>query len=818
MTTPSSDNWARVSETFNELVMLSSAERRMRLSSLDETDPDIRREVESLLDADADADSRLARYEFGVSDIVRARASPVPGDAADPLRLSGTTVSHFRVLEFLASGGMGVVYRAQDLHLNRIVALKFPLPHHSLDPAVKERFLREAQSAGSLEHVNLCTVFEAGESDAGIFLAMPLYAGQTLKKHLAASGHLPIDEAIGIALQISSGLSFAHAAGVVHRDLKPGNIMLLPDGTVKVLDFGLAKTTDITNTKSGATLGTVSYMAPEQVSGNRADSRSDLWALGVLLYEMVTGTRPFSGEHEVSVAHAILHEVPKSPATIRQEITEPVQRVILTLLQKDPALRYPTANDLAADLEAIRRGASPSFEPPALPRITAWVRNRRVMLSVSMIVVVAAIGALVAPRIIARVDTPTANPEAYQFYLRGRQYEVSGPMSAAESLYKRAIALDSGFALAHARLAVVYAECRAGGSRDCYRRNTSDPIVDRLDQIKAEAQRALELDPKLADAHFAMGLYWEQREVPSRALSEFTIARNGLDKSGELHAAIGRAYRAQGEWDLAIAELKKSIDIDAKDVTSIADLATTLSRLRRYSESISYWNRYLALVPDAYQGMVIKGQVYLRWQGTVDTLAAIIRRLPPDWTDRALITRVLIARIQDRPADAFAALDRAPKRMPEDPNSYHSPPLLRAQVLIDIGDSARARAYFDTARVQLERVVAQRPNDFRYQVALGLAYAGLGRIADAKRAADRALVLMPPSRTVPAGTTAMKGAAEILAQIPQYRGAAIDLLDRLMQMPAGREASVPLLRIDPAWKPLRNEPEFQRLLARYSRQ
>jgi len=156
--------------------------------------------------------------------------------------------------------------------------------------------------------------------------------------------------------------------------------------------------------------------------------------------------------------------------------------------------------------------------------------------------------------------------------------------------------------------------------------------------------------------------------------------------------------------------------------------------------------------------------------------------------------------------------------MPEDPNSYHSPPLLRAQVLIDIGDSARARAYFDTARVQLERVVAQRPNDFRYQVALGLAYAGLGRIADAKRAADRALVLMPPSRTVPAGTTAMKGAAEILAQIPQYRGAAIDLLDRLMQMPAGREASVPLLRIDPAWKPLRNEPEFQRLLARYSRQ
>jgi tetratricopeptide (TPR) repeat protein len=212
-------------------------------------------------------------------------------------------------------------------------------------------------------------------------------------------------------------------------------------------------------------------------------------------------------------------------------------------------------------------------------------------------------------------------------------------------------------------------------------------------------------------------------------------------------------------------------------------------------------------VPDNYQGWVILGNVYLRWLGTVDSLASIFKRLPSDFRARSITTQVLIARLQNRPADALSALDKAPPRIRR---------LLQAQVLMDMGDSSRARFYFDTARIELERLVAREPDDFQRHIDLGLAYAGLGRIADAKRSADRAMQLMPPSRTVPSGTTAMRGAAEIFAQIPQYHQNAIAILDQLMQMPAGREASVAMLRVHPDWRPLRSEPAFQALIAKYS--
>ncbi len=812
----SPDLWRQVRTLFNELVALDSAQQSARLSSIGESDPALRSAVESLLAGDAVAGDRLAKFDFGVSDLLHRNPTFAGRDPTDPLGLAGSTVSHFRVLDYLASGGMGVVYRAEDMRLNRAVALKFPLPYNQVDAAVKERFVREAQSVGALDHVNLCTVYEVGESENGLFLAMPFYVGQTLKDRLANASLLPIAEALTIARQIGSGLACAHAAGVVHRDLKPGNIMLLPDGTVKILDFGLAKVGDLSQTKSGAALGTVSYMAPEQIRGKAVGARADLWSLGVLLYEMLTGVRPFSGEHEVSIAHAILHDEPKPPSAIRSDLPRPVQDLVLGLLQKDAASRYNSAQELTADIEAIQRGATPSFRLRARPRVMPWLRRRGNYVALLLAVALTAAIVVTAPQLASALNKPTKNAQAFEFYVQGRYYEQRGPHAAAESLYHRALALDSTFALARARLAIVYAECRAGGSRDCYRSSIEDRPVDRLEQIRTEARAALRQQPRLADAHFAMGLYWEQREDPARALAEYELARKGLRKSGELHAAIGRAYRAGGRWNEGLRELERALALDPRDVTSAADLATTYSRLRRYEESVRNWNRYLALVPDAYQGMIIKGNVYLRWQGTIDTLAAIVRQLPPEWQKRSVATRVLLARIEHRPAEALAALDEAPSRGSDDAMSYREPVLLRAQVYGDLGDSVRARAYYDTARVRLERSVAQKPDDFRRQVALGLAYAGLGRAEQAKRAGDRAMAIMPPSRTVPAGTTAMRGAAEIFAQLPEYHTAAIELLDRLMQMPAGREASVPLLRLDPAFNPLRTDPRFQQLLVKYS--
>jgi tetratricopeptide (TPR) repeat protein len=313
-----------------------------------------------------------------------------------------------------------------------------------------------------------------------------------------------------------------------------------------------------------------------------------------------------------------------------------------------------------------------------------------------------------------------------------------------------------------------------------------------------------------------MGLYWEQREEPARALSEYERARRGMRRSGELHAAIGRAYRAQGRWDDAIREIQEAIELDPRAYATVADLATTYSRLRRYGESVRQWDRYLALVPDDYTGMMIRGNVYLRWHGTIDTLAAVVDRLPPNRKRSAVLTRVLVARVRGRPRDALAVIDEAPAKLPDEFTLGRVPPLLRAQVYTDLHDSARAQAYFDSARVMLRQFVARRPKDFRMHVALGLALAGAGRTAEARREAELAMRLMPVTRAAPAGAAAMYGAAEIFAQLPADHDRAIALLDSLMRMPAGREASVPLLRVDPAWQPLRAEPRFQSLLARYA--
>ena len=278
-----SERWRAVRALFDEVVDLSPAARAERLA---EQDPELRRAVEALLAADPEAEEYLAGLMF---------ALPAQGD---PLGLSGRAVSHFRVLQLLGSGGMGVVYAAEDTRLQRSVALKVPFPQFQLDPSAKARFLNEARSAGALDHPSLCSIYEVGETADGLpFLAMALYRGETLKTRLMREPPLTIAAMLEIARQIVAGLSAAHQAGIVHRDLKPGNVMLLPDGGVKILDFGLAKVRDQSVTGSGRVLGTAAYMAPEQIRGDPVDGRADLWALGVLVYEMSAGRQPFRGEH-----------------------------------------------------------------------------------------------------------------------------------------------------------------------------------------------------------------------------------------------------------------------------------------------------------------------------------------------------------------------------------------------------------------------------------------------------------------------------------------------------------------------------------------
>jgi serine/threonine protein kinase len=346
-----SHRWQEIRTSFDELVELEPNARAGRLALLASSDPELHQALESLLAADAEASARLAPVD-------RAFLPP-SAPTLDPLGLVGRTIAHFEVREPLGAGGMGVVYRAQDTRLGRPVALKFLLPHYNFDAVAKARFMREAHSAGALEHPNLCAIHEVGTSDDGrLFMAMPLYQGETLRARLARDGPLPVREALEIARQVAEGLQAAHAAGIVHRDLKPANIMLLPDGTLKILDFGLAKARDQSLTESGALVGTVSYMAPEQICGEKIDTRADLWALGVVLYEMLTNRTPFESEEHIAAAHAILNTDPVPPSTYRRDVTLAVEDVVFRLLQKDAGRRYASAVELLRHLDRAMTATS----------------------------------------------------------------------------------------------------------------------------------------------------------------------------------------------------------------------------------------------------------------------------------------------------------------------------------------------------------------------------------------------------------------------------------------------------------------------------
>jgi len=266
----------------------------------------------------------------------------------------GQTISHYQIQEKLGGGGMGVVYKAEDTRLKRLVALKFLPPDLTRDEDARERFVHEAQAASALDHTNICTIYEIDETKEGqTFIAMAYYQGETLKQKIKR-GPLPVDEALNYAVQVAQGLGKAHGEGIVHRDVKPANVMVTEDGVVKIVDFGLAKVAEQTQlTKTGTTLGTVSYMSPEQARGEVVDERTDLWALGVVLYEMLTGARPFRGDYEQAVIYWILNEEPEPLTALRAEVPTALARVIEKALAKSPEDRYQTVSELLTDIEVL---------------------------------------------------------------------------------------------------------------------------------------------------------------------------------------------------------------------------------------------------------------------------------------------------------------------------------------------------------------------------------------------------------------------------------------------------------------------------------
>jgi non-specific serine/threonine protein kinase len=276
----------------------------------------------------------------------------------------GSEISHYRIVKQIGAGGMGVVYRAEDTKLKRQVALKFLPPHLTQNPEAKKRFVHEAQSASAMDHSNICTIYEVDETgDGQMFISMACYEGETLRTRLGR-GTLAEDEVLEIATQTASGLAEAHKKGIVHRDIKPANLIMTLQGQVKIMDFGLAKLAGQTRlTKTGAAMGTVAYMSPEQARGENVDQQSDVWSLGVVLYEMLTGKLPFKGDYEQAMIYSILNEEPMPIGELRPGTSTDLELIISKALRKDPRERYDSAETLLADLRRLRTSESISVSP-----------------------------------------------------------------------------------------------------------------------------------------------------------------------------------------------------------------------------------------------------------------------------------------------------------------------------------------------------------------------------------------------------------------------------------------------------------------------
>ena len=638
--------WDVLSAWLNQWVAADEDGRARLRAQLAAEHPELVAEAEAL----AHASGRLGGFLETPALVLEARNIATD----DPVLRSGAEVGPYRVATLLARGGTGDVYRATDTRLRRDVALKVLSHTRTSDPHRVERFIHEARLTASLDHANIVRVYDVGRTPEHTYLVAELLEGETLRARIEG-GPMPVDDVLRIGVEISSGLAGAHAAGLVHRDLKPDNIFLTRSGVTKILDFGIAKlaegevTGDGFATMTGVVLGTAGYLAPEQIRGLDVDVRADLFALGTVLFEMLTGRRAFGREHMVDTLHAILHDPPSTALAERSDVPLALSHIVMRLLEKSPDLRFDSAEEVIAVLHYVDANEAP---PRTSVRRPAWW-------AVGIVIAAASIAALTVDTRdwFGRPAVATPNERAIAPYRAGRAIVLRPDpdnLRTAAKYFQEAIDIDPAFANAWAGLASAHKRMAVTGGADAR---------EAFPEVLRAAGRALELDPSNAEAISAQGTVafwyeWDYAKAERLLKKALSIDENHADA----HLFLGHVYSNVDRADDALREIRRARELANEWPQPRALEGLFLRNARRYDESLRHLDTVVNdLDPTLWTAQLFRAEALFALGRYEESLAAIAAEKKFPHPHPLAFRGYVLARI-NRTAEAEAALAALPPR------------------------------------------------------------------------------------------------------------------------------------------------------------